>query len=196
MHRKHKNTFCHNGHRNYFQSATFRSWVIFCCRQALWDTPHHCWPHQKQVLSQFNLDEFTLSFLSISRVDLSVLVADSCNDCPRCGEPDDCSGRPLPAEVEVYPDLYPPESKPLNYPLVVCNSPVQADIATGLPLTLQDATEDWRQCRVCMYKIPVKNSIIKGFMRPPHQDYHHYKYYGFGGKGAKTSWAHNPKFKM
>ncbi len=25
------------------------------------------------------------------------------------------------------------------------------------------------------------------------QDYWHYMYYGYAGKGAKTSWAHNPK---
>ena len=27
------------------------------------------------------------------------------------------------------------------------------------------------------------------------QDYRHYKYFGFAGRGAKTSWAHNPKYK-
>lgn len=35
-----------------------------------------------------------------------------------------------------------------------------------------------------------------GGSKPFTQDYRHYKYYGFGGKGAKTSWAHNPKESM
>lgn len=136
------------------------------------------------------------SFIKYSSIDQKSLVADQCADCQRCGEPEDGGGRPLSAEEEAYPDLYPFESKPPKHPLVTCNSPVQADIATGLPLDDKGAQEDWRECRVCMYEIPVKNSIIKGFMKPPHQDYNHYKYYGFGGLGAKTSWAYNPKFKM
>lgn len=28
---------------------------------------------------------------------------------------------------------------------------------------------------------------------PAHKTYAWYKYYGFAGKGAKTSWAYNPK---
>ncbi len=34
----------------------------------------------------------------------------------------------------------------------------------------------------------------EGGARPFHQDYRHYKYYGFAGQGAKTSWAFNPKY--
>ncbi len=30
--------------------------------------------------------------------------------------------------------------------------------------------------------------------RPFHEDYRHYKYYGFGGMGAKTAWGFNPKY--
>ncbi|GMH33027.1 hypothetical protein BSKO_00861 [Bryopsis sp. KO-2023] len=119
-----------------------------------------------------------------------------CESCPRSSDPSNHGASPLPSEIDLYPNLYPPQSDTPKYPLVANGNTIQADIATGRPLDGSRDVDHWRPCRVCTYKVPVKGNIVKGFLRPPHQDYRHYKYYGFAGRGAKTSWAHNPKFKM
>ncbi|GFH21840.1 uncharacterized protein HaLaN_19214, partial [Haematococcus lacustris] len=49
--------------------------------------------------------------------------------------------------------------------------------------------------RVLTYAVPPSGlGYGEGGVRPFHQDYRHYKYFGFAGRGAKTSWAHNPKY--
>lgn len=54
----------------------------------------------------------------------------------------------------------------------------------------------WRESRVMTYALPhARAGWGEGGVRPFHQDYRHYKYYGFAGKGGRTSWAHNPKHK-
>ncbi|KAJ9521455.1 hypothetical protein QJQ45_008759 [Haematococcus lacustris] len=52
-----------------------------------------------------------------------------------------------------------------------------------------------RVARVLTYAVPPSGlGYGEGGVRPFHQDYRHYKYFGFAGRGAKTSWAHNPKY--
>lgn len=60
-----------------------------------------------------------------------------------------------------------------------------------------DDPDAWRVARVQTYAVPpTRVGYGEGGVRPFHQDYRHYKYYGFAGRGAKTSWAHNPKYRQ
>ncbi|GIL89118.1 hypothetical protein Vretimale_16143 [Volvox reticuliferus] len=74
---------------------------------------------------------------------------------------------------------------------------VEADMDSGNPITdIPHAIERLTNVAV-VQTYPVPPSIVgygSGGVRPFHQDYRHYKYYGFAGKGAKSSWAHNPKY--
>ncbi len=77
---------------------------------------------------------------------------------------------------------------------------VEADLENGAPLhyggmaTLGEDEVSWRVARVQTYVAPPHPlGFASGGAKPFHQDYRHYKYYGFAGRGAKTSWAYNPK---
>jgi len=96
---------------------------------------------------------------------------------------------------ERYPDLYSQflnkrTHKPFLFPQ---NQIVNADLKSGKMV-------DWNKrgpeySRVLTYDHPRHANMIKGYMREPHEDYQHYKKCGFAGKGAKTSWASNPKHR-
>ncbi len=59
------------------------------------------------------------------------------------------------------------------------------------------ADETWRTARVRAYAVPVaRHGYGEGGRRPPHQDYRFYKYFGFAGRGAATSWAANPQKQL
>ncbi|PNW86258.1 hypothetical protein CHLRE_02g079005v5 [Chlamydomonas reinhardtii] len=86
-------------------------------------------------------------------------------------------------------------------PCYTSASLIEADLVTGTPVleevvaTERGGPEDWRLARVQTYSVPPsRTGYGDGGVRPFHQDYRHYKYYGFAGHGAKTSWAHNPKY--
>ncbi|KAG2491499.1 hypothetical protein HYH03_010077 [Edaphochlamys debaryana] len=86
-------------------------------------------------------------------------------------------------------------------PCYTVPSIIEADIAAGTPIldaaveSAMREVEDWRVARVQTYQVPPSRvGYGEGGVRPFHQDYRHYKYYGFAGHGAKTSWAHNPKY--
>ena len=72
---------------------------------------------------------------------------------------------------------------------------VVADLQEGSPMRQAPPEgEEWRASRVQTYVVPPHPmGFGEGGARPFHQDYRHYKYYGFAGRGAKTSWGHNPK---
>ncbi|EFJ49132.1 hypothetical protein VOLCADRAFT_89966 [Volvox carteri f. nagariensis] len=75
---------------------------------------------------------------------------------------------------------------------------VEADLESGVPLEDLERPATERKGRAAVVQTyPVAPSMVgygSGGVRPFHQDYRHYKYFGFAGKGAKTSWAHNPKY--
>ncbi|GIL68463.1 hypothetical protein Vafri_21739 [Volvox africanus] len=74
---------------------------------------------------------------------------------------------------------------------------VEADLDSGTPVADMPQTIERHGKAAVVQTYPVPPSIVgygSGGVRPFHQDYRHYKYYGFAGKGAKTSWAHNPKY--
>ncbi|GAX73160.1 hypothetical protein CEUSTIGMA_g613.t1 [Chlamydomonas eustigma] len=72
---------------------------------------------------------------------------------------------------------------------------IEADAEDGAPLRYEPSPdEEWRVRRVQTYVVPPSQmGFGTGGAKPFHQDYRHYKYFGFGGKGAKTSWGYNPK---
>jgi hypothetical protein len=78
---------------------------------------------------------------------------------------------------------------------------IDVDLQEGKPLPpsqaaalVQAGKDAWRISRVLTHKVePSRTGFGEGGARPFHQDYRFYKYYGFAGKGAKTSWASNPK---
>ena len=72
---------------------------------------------------------------------------------------------------------------------------VVADLLEGSPMRQAPPEgEAWRASKVQTYVVPPHPmGFGEGGARPFHQDYRHYKYYGFAGRGAKTSWGHNPK---
>uniref|UniRef100_A0A383WAQ5 Uncharacterized protein n=1 Tax=Tetradesmus obliquus TaxID=3088 RepID=A0A383WAQ5_TETOB len=71
---------------------------------------------------------------------------------------------------------------------------VSADIIEGRPASAQQLRkEPWRAARVKSYAVPVsKYGHGEAGVQAFHQNYAWYRYYGFAGKGAKTSWASNP----
>lgn len=78
---------------------------------------------------------------------------------------------------------------------------VEADLEEGALLDyskttlLQQSEQPWRVATVETYVVPPHPlGFASGGSRPFHQDYRHYKYYGFAGRGARTSWAFNPKY--
>lgn len=79
---------------------------------------------------------------------------------------------------------------------------MEADLQEGAPVMSPeprdpDDPQAWRVARVQTYAVPPTGvGYGEGGVRPFHQDYRHYKYYGFAGRGAKTSWAHNPKYRQ
>ncbi|GFR49505.1 hypothetical protein Agub_g11543 [Astrephomene gubernaculifera] len=83
-------------------------------------------------------------------------------------------------------------------PCYTVPSLVAAHMESGTPVweaVPERGAGDWRVARVQTYAVPPSRvGYGEGGVRPFHQDYRHYKYYGFGGHGAKTSWAHNPKY--
>ncbi|GLC33745.1 hypothetical protein PLESTB_000111300 [Pleodorina starrii] len=84
---------------------------------------------------------------------------------------------------------------PTGRPCYTITALVEADLESGTPVPPDVDDSGHRVAVVQTY--PVPPSVVgygNGGVRPFHQDYRHYKYYGFAGKGAKTSWAHNPKF--
>ncbi|MEW5315569.1 MAG: hypothetical protein WDW38_006989 [Sanguina aurantia] len=101
-------------------------------------------------------------------------------------------GSPTASERKLSDNMTTPTGSPC-YTFAAC---MEADLAGGGPLAGSLAPgEEWRAARVLTYQVhPSSTGYAKGGSRPFHADYRHYKYYGFAGKGAKTSWAHNPKY--
>ncbi|KAF5832209.1 hypothetical protein DUNSADRAFT_11993 [Dunaliella salina] len=81
-------------------------------------------------------------------------------------------------------------------PCYTTSALVSADLEQGAPLDGPlPEPEAWRESRVQTYALlPSQSGWAEGGVRPFHQDYRHYKYFGFAGKGGKTSWAYNPKY--
>ncbi|CAG9463796.1 unnamed protein product [Pedinophyceae sp. YPF-701] len=85
---------------------------------------------------------------------------------------------------------------------------VDADVLTGHPVRgkhppPENASEEdilrlreeelWRRAKVRTYDTE-HHERSRGGAGPFCSQYVHYKYYGYAGQGAKTSWAHNPKY--
>ena len=86
-------------------------------------------------------------------------------------------------------------------PVFTAPALVEADLEEGSLLDyskttlLQQSEQPWRVATVETYVVPPHPlGFASGGSRPFHQDYRHYKYFGFGGRGARTSWAFNPKY--
>lgn len=70
-----------------------------------------------------------------------------------------------------------------------CFSPAGPSPISVLP----DDEQVWASVEVVDHATgPKKIDIPTGVRIPPSKRYEYYRYYGFAGCGAKTSWAHNP----
>jgi len=74
-----------------------------------------------------------------------------------------------------------------------------ADIEDGTRLFHGAREQSWKITKVLAYSSDMGNNIrdptgLEPTKKPFHHDYRHYKYFGFAGKGAKTSWGYNPKY--
>jgi len=56
-----------------------------------------------------------------------------------------------------------------------------------------DETKVWASVKVVDFDEPLPPSRYTPL--PPTKRYSYYKHFGFAGRGAKTSWAHNPTKK-
>ena len=82
---------------------------------------------------------------------------------------------------------------------------VEVDLVTALPATTaarkprtKDAADDPPRPRATVRVVAPRDdasgrSQSRYKSLPAHQTYNWYKYYGFAGQGAKTSWGYNPK---
>eukprot|EP00955_Chlamydomonas_euryale_P113387 366212-Chlamydomonas_euryale.AAC.51 len=73
-----------------------------------------------------------------------------------------------------------------------------AHVVTYRLVRLFQVTDDAHMClwspAPSAYTMEHNNSPNMGSQSPFHQRYSHYKYQGFAGKGATSSWARNPKY--
>jgi len=73
--------------------------------------------------------------------------------------------------------------------------PAWVDVVTGRPVAADGAeVEPWRLARVHTHGDAPRPGAGGRPRVPPHEGYAFYKYFGFAGQGAKTAWAHNPKY--
>ncbi|GAX77505.1 hypothetical protein CEUSTIGMA_g4949.t1 [Chlamydomonas eustigma] len=76
----------------------------------------------------------------------------------------------------------------------------KADIEEGTRLFGIQAQKSWKITKVQAYSSDMGTARDPTGMEPTrkpfHHDYRHYKYFGFAGKGAKTSWGYNPKYSV
>ncbi|KAK3281133.1 hypothetical protein CYMTET_11062 [Cymbomonas tetramitiformis] len=77
-----------------------------------------------------------------------------------------------------------------------CRRSLQGDLDAAGPSpisVLPDDEQVWASVEVVDHATgPKKIDIPTGVRIPPSKRYEYYRYYGFAGCGAKTSWAHNP----
>eukprot|EP00197_Chlamydomonas_leiostraca_P007420 CAMPEP_0202874266 /NCGR_PEP_ID=MMETSP1391-20130828/25083_1 /ASSEMBLY_ACC=CAM_ASM_000867 /TAXON_ID=1034604 /ORGANISM="Chlamydomonas leiostraca, Strain SAG 11-49" /LENGTH=119 /DNA_ID=CAMNT_0049555671 /DNA_START=38 /DNA_END=397 /DNA_ORIENTATION=+ len=82
----------------------------------------------------------------------------------------------------------------------------QVSIITRQPLTAQEQRDRVRtdKAKIATYRQPSPSELTlaenpspnHGSQSPFHQRYSHYRYYGFAGKGATSSWGRNPKMAL
>lgn len=101
--------------------------------------------------------------------------------------------------TSVNSDSEPPEGR--KYYSIILDKGTAKELSlprnTGCP-------HSYKVANVVTYKEPSAHPTWKygrgapahGSQAPFHQRYSHYKYYGYAGAGAKTSWARNPKMQL
>lgn len=95
------------------------------------------------------------------------------------------------AQIRVVP-LGEKNATATGAPVFGVQAVVEADMVDGT--VFSDGGDEWRRARVVTYEVPTaRYGYAEAGARAYTQDYRHYKYYGYAGKGAKTSWAANPK---